>query len=161
MTYVRFTVINSIPGFLESDVDIVAAKAKYANRIRIVLPQITDNRRLYFRDAYHPCLYLNTNRKGNYASANHWTATGKQNCVISGPRYRWVKQISLKQLDCSNWCLIRMLVGSWTLRNLLFDRRNTQILETTNLVENHLSTYSYRLKNMNYFLKGATRKPCS
>jgi DNA mismatch repair protein MutS2 len=37
---------------------VVAAKAKYANRINGILPTITEERRMYFRDAYHP-LYLN------------------------------------------------------------------------------------------------------
>jgi DNA mismatch repair protein MutS2 len=32
-----------------SDIDVIAAKAKYANRINGILPNITENRRLYFR----------------------------------------------------------------------------------------------------------------
>jgi DNA mismatch repair protein MutS2 len=36
-----------------SDIDVIAAKAKYANRINGIMPAITNNRRLYFRDAYH------------------------------------------------------------------------------------------------------------
>jgi DNA mismatch repair protein MutS2 len=36
-----------------SDIDVVAAKAKYANRINGILPTITEDRRMYFRDAYH------------------------------------------------------------------------------------------------------------
>jgi DNA mismatch repair protein MutS2 len=52
---------NSIRPFLPlleyqeflSDIDVVAAKAKYANRINGILPTITEDRRMYFRDAYH------------------------------------------------------------------------------------------------------------
>jgi DNA mismatch repair protein MutS2 len=39
-----------------SDIDVIAAKAKYANRINGILPTITEERRLYFREAYHPIL---------------------------------------------------------------------------------------------------------
>jgi DNA mismatch repair protein MutS2 len=79
-----------------SDVDVIAAKAKYANRTGI-MPQI-DNRRLYFRDAYHPILKT-TNRKGNYASANHWTANRKQ-IIVTGPNAGG--KTTLKTVDYSN-----------------------------------------------------------
>jgi DNA mismatch repair protein MutS2 len=46
-----------------SDIDVIAAKAKYANRINGILPTITEERRLYFREAYHPILYLNNKQK--------------------------------------------------------------------------------------------------
>src|SRR5690606_36229348 len=45
-----------------SDMDVIAAKANYARRINGILPQITGERRLYFREAFHPILLL-TNRK--------------------------------------------------------------------------------------------------
>jgi DNA mismatch repair protein MutS2 len=40
-----------------------------------------------------------------------------------------------------------------------FDRILTDIGDNQS-IENHLSTYSYRLKNMNYFLKSAIVKLC-
>ena len=46
-----------------SDIDVIAAKAKYAVRINGILPNITEERRLNFRDAYHPILYLNNKQK--------------------------------------------------------------------------------------------------
>lgn len=46
-----------------SDIDVVAGKAKYANRINGILPAITEERRLFFREAYHPILYLNNKQK--------------------------------------------------------------------------------------------------
>jgi DNA mismatch repair protein MutS2 len=52
-----------------SDIDVIAAKAKYANRINGILPTITEERRLYFREAYHPI--LNNKQKRNYTSANY------------------------------------------------------------------------------------------
>jgi DNA mismatch repair protein MutS2 len=47
-----------------SDIDVIAGKAKYANKINAILPTITDERRLFFRDAFHPILYLNNKNKG-------------------------------------------------------------------------------------------------
>ena len=46
-----------------SNIDVIAAKAKYAIRINGILPSITEERRLYFREAFHPILYLNNNQK--------------------------------------------------------------------------------------------------
>jgi DNA mismatch repair protein MutS2 len=40
-----------------SDIDVVAAKAKYATQINAVLPKITKERKIYFRDAYHPIIF--------------------------------------------------------------------------------------------------------
>ena len=40
-----------------SDIDVIAAKAKYAKKINAVLPLITNERYLYFRDAFHPILF--------------------------------------------------------------------------------------------------------
>ena len=42
-------------------------------------------------------------------------------------------------------------------RNVLFDRILTDIGDNQS-IENHLSTYSYRLKNMNYFFKKCNAK---
>jgi DNA mismatch repair protein MutS2 len=42
-------------------------------------------------------------------------------------------------------------------QKLLFDRILTDIGDNQS-IENHLSTYSYRLKNMNYFLKKCNDK---
>jgi DNA mismatch repair protein MutS2 len=46
-----------------SDIDVIAAKAKYANKINAVLPTITTEKELYFRDAFHPILFLSNLEK--------------------------------------------------------------------------------------------------
>ena len=38
-------------------IDITAAKAKYADEMNAILPEINDNMQLHLRDAYHPLLY--------------------------------------------------------------------------------------------------------
>ena len=142
-----------------SDIDVIAAKAKYANRINGILPAITENRRLYFRDAYHPILYLNNKQKNEITHPQ--TIELKQESriiVISGPNAGGktisLKTVGLLQLMLQSGMLIPVHERSET---FLFDRILTDIGDNQS-IENHLSTYSYRLKNMNYFLKKCNRK---
>jgi DNA mismatch repair protein MutS2 len=142
-----------------SDIDVVAAKAKYAHRINGILPAITENRRLYFREAYHPILYLNNKQKKEITHPQ--TIELKQEnriIVISGPNAGGktisLKTIGLLQLMLQSGMLIPVHERSET---FLFDRILTDIGDNQS-IENHLSTYSYRLKNMNYFLKKCNQK---
>ena len=47
---------------LLSDIDLISAKAKYAEKINGILPKITKEKEIQLKDAYHPLLYL-TNKK--------------------------------------------------------------------------------------------------
>ena len=142
-----------------SDIDVVAAKAKYANKINGILPTITDQRRMYFRDAYHPILFLN-NKQKNEITHPQTIELGQENriIVISGPNAGGktisLKTVGLLQLMLQSGMLIPVHERSET---FLFDRILTDIGDNQS-IENHLSTYSYRLKNMNYFLKKCNRK---
>lgn len=142
-----------------SDIDVVAAKAKYANRINGILPNITEERRLYFRDAFHPILYLN-NKEKNEVTYPQTIELQQENriIVISGPNAGGktisLKTVGLLQLMLQSGMLIPVHERSET---FLFDRILTDIGDNQS-IENHLSTYSYRLKNMNYFLKKCNRK---
>ncbi|MBE8724625.1 endonuclease MutS2 [Flavobacterium hungaricum] len=142
-----------------SDIDVVAGKAKYANRINGILPTITDERRLFFREAYHPILYLNNKQKKEVTHPQ--TIELKQEnriIVISGPNAGGktisLKTVGLLQLMLQSGILIPVHERSET---FLFDRILTDIGDNQS-IENHLSTYSYRLKNMNYFLKKCNSK---
>ncbi|RYJ38597.1 DNA mismatch repair protein MutS domain-containing protein [Flavobacterium anhuiense] len=142
-----------------SDIDVVAGKAKYANRINGILPAITEERRLFFREAYHPILYLNNKQKQEVTHPQ--TIELKQEnriIVISGPNAGGktisLKTVGLLQLMLQSGILIPVHERSET---FLFDRILTDIGDNQS-IENHLSTYSYRLKNMNYFLKKCNRK---
>ena len=142
-----------------SDIDVVAGKAKYANRINAILPTITEERRLFFREAYHPILYLNNKQKKEVTHPQ--TIELKQEnriIVISGPNAGGktisLKTVGLLQLMLQSGILIPVHERSET---FLFDRILTDIGDNQS-IENHLSTYSYRLKNMNYFLKKCNRK---
>nr|WP_315224931.1 DNA mismatch repair protein MutS [uncultured Flavobacterium sp.] len=142
-----------------SDIDVVAGKAKYANRINGILPTISEERRLFFREAYHPILYLNNKQKNEITHPQ--TIELKQDnriIVISGPNAGGktisLKTVGLLQLMLQSGMLIPVHERSET---FLFDRILTDIGDNQS-IENHLSTYSYRLKNMNYFLKKCNKK---
>jgi DNA mismatch repair protein MutS2 len=142
-----------------SDIDVIAAKAKYANKINGILPTITENRRLYFRDAFHPILYLNNKQKNEITHPQTFELNQeKRIIVISGPNAGGktisLKTVGLLQLMLQSGMLIPVHERSET---FLFDRILTDIGDNQS-IENHLSTYSYRLKNMNYFLKKCNNK---
>ena len=142
-----------------SDIDVIAAKAKYANRINGIMPAITENRRLYFREAFHPILYLNNKQKNEITHPQTIElAQESRIIVISGPNAGGktisLKTVGLLQLMLQSGMLIPVHERSET---FLFDRILTDIGDNQS-IENHLSTYSYRLKNMNYFLKKCNRK---
>lgn len=142
-----------------SDIDVIAAKAKYANKINGILPNITEDRRLFFREAFHPILYLNNKEKKavTYPQTIELHAESRI-IVISGPNAGGktisLKTVGLLQLMLQCGILIPVHERSET---FLFDRILTDIGDNQS-VENHLSTYSYRLKNMNYFLKKCNDK---
>ena len=142
-----------------SDIDVIASKAKYANRINGILPTFNNEKRLYFRDAFHPILYLN-NKLKNEITHPQTIELNKESSiiVISGPNAGGktisLKTVGLLQLMLQSGILIPVHERSET---FLFDRILTDIGDNQS-IENQLSTYSYRLKNMNYFLKKCNDK---
>ena len=135
-------------------IDIIYAKAKYAHQMHAILPEITQERELVLRDAYHPLLYLSNTKKG----ATTYPQTIRLNdenriIVISGPnaggKSITLKTIGLLQLMLQSGMLVPVHYRS---KMCLFQYVLTDIGDNQS-IENHLSTYSYRLKNMNYFLK--------
>ena len=150
--------ISKYQDFL-SDMDLIAAKAKYANRINGILPKINDEKRLFFKEAFHPILLLNNKleNKPTFPQTIELESTNRI-IVISGPNAGGktisLKTIGLLQLMLQCGMLIPVHERSET---FLFDRILTDIGDNQS-IENHLSTYSYRLKNMNYFLKKCNNK---
>lgn len=136
-----------------TEMDVCAAKAKYARDLNAILPEINQERRLFLRDAFHPLLYLANQREG----IKTWPQTielGPENriMVISGPnaggKSITLKTIGLLQLMLQSGLLIPVHERSsvcW------FDTILTDIGDHQS-IENHLSTYSYRLTNMRGFL---------
>jgi len=123
------------------------------------LPEINEEREMHLRDAYHPLLYLSNKRKNEKT----WPQTiklHKENriIVISGPnaggKSITLKTIGLLQVMLQSGMLIPVHERSSV---CFFDKILTDIGDNQS-IENHLSTYSYRLKNMNYFLKKCNDK---
>ncbi|WP_142786454.1 endonuclease MutS2 [Changchengzhania lutea] len=136
------------------DMDVISAKAKYAKSMNAILPEISEDRSMYLRDAYHPLLYLNNLEKKEKTFPQ--TIGLKQDSriiVISGPnaggKSITLKTIGLLQVMLQSGFLIPVHERS---KVCLFDRILSDIGDNQS-IENHLSTYSYRLKQMNYFLK--------
>ena len=142
-----------------TNIDVIAAKAKYANSLNAILPEITDDRYFMMRDAYHPLLYLTNLKKGDKTFPQ--TIELKQDSriiVISGPnaggKSITLKTIGLLQTMLQSGLLIPVHERS---KVCLFDKILSDIGDNQS-IENHLSTYSYRLKQMNYFLKKCSSK---
>lgn len=137
-----------------TQIDVIAAKAKYARTLNAILPELTEQRYLYLRDAYHPLLYLaNLEDKKTTFPQTIKLEHESRIIVISGPnaggKSITLKTVGLLQVMLQSGMLIPVHERS---KMCLFDRIITDIGDNQS-IENHLSTYSYRLKQMNYFLK--------
>ncbi|MFL0352662.1 endonuclease MutS2 [Xanthomarina sp. GH4-25] len=137
-----------------TELDVISAKAKYAKSLNAILPEISEERQMLLRDAFHPLLYL-SNIKKKEKTFPQTIELNQENriIVISGPnaggKSITLKTVGLLQLMLQSGLLIPVHERS---KVFLFDRIITDIGDNQS-IENHLSTYSYRLKQMNYFLK--------
>ncbi len=139
---------------LLSEIDVISAKAKYAKEIKGLLPKITKDRELHLKDAFHPILLRSNNRAGKKTFPQSIELKHDNRIiVISGPnaggKSITLKTVGLLQLMIQSGILIPVHEYS---RMCFFDKILTDIGDNQS-IENHLSTYSYRLKNMNYFLR--------
>ncbi|WP_411767635.1 endonuclease MutS2 [Winogradskyella sp. A3E31] len=150
--------LNSYQEFL-TKIDVISAKAKYAQSMDAVLPEISNDKELFLKDAYHPLLYL-TNKEKKETTYPQTIGLNKNSriIVISGPNAGG-KSITLKTVG-----LLQVMIQSGFLIPVherstvcLFERILSDIGDNQS-IENHLSTYSYRLKQMNYFLKKCNAK---
>ncbi len=147
------TLLTTYQDFL-SFMDITAAKAKYATEMNAVMPKINDHKEMHLHDAYHPLLYLSNKRK-NEKTFPQTISLFPENriIVISGPnaggKSITLKTIGLLQLMAQSGLLVPVHERSSI---CLFDVILTDIGDNQS-IENHLSTYSYRLKNMKDFLR--------
>ena len=139
--------------------DVVYAKACYAQDINGILPKITDTQEIEYEQAYHPLLWKThqAEKKKTYPQ-DIQLHPGKRIVVISGPnaggKSITLKTVGLLQLMLQSGILIPVHERS---RATLFNTILTDIGDNQS-IENHLSTYSYRLKNMKVFLKKCNDK---
>ncbi len=135
-------------------IDLVAAKSKYALQINGLLPKISNEKKVLLRDAFHPIL-LESNKKQEITTIPQTLELNEkqQIIVISGPnaggKSITLKTIGLLQLMIQSGILIPVHERSevYFFSTILTDIGDNQS------IENQLSTYSYRLKNMRNFLR--------
>ncbi len=150
--------LNKYQDYL-TQIDTFYARAMYAQSINGVMPIISNNREMELIDTYHPLLYLNhkEENKPTYPQDIHLNQ-GHRIIVISGPnaggKSITLKTVGLLQLMLQSGMLIPVHERS---RVCFFGQIITDIGDNQS-IENHLSTYSYRLKNMKYFLRKCNDK---
>lgn len=134
--------------------DVVGAKAKYAKEINAILPKISKEKKISFKNAYHPILWRKNKEQNLKTVSQSIELNDKQQIiVISGPnaggKSITLKTIGLLQIMIQSGMLIPVDERSQT---YIFDTVLTDIGDNQS-IENQLSTYSYRLKNMRNFLR--------
>ena len=137
------------------ELDIIHAKSSYAREIDGILPEINqEERQIVYKKAYHPLL-LQAHKLENKVTHPQDLDMDSENriIVISGPnaggKSITLKTVGLLQLMLQSGMLIPVHERS---KAVLFSQVLTDIGDNQS-IENHLSTYSYRLKNMKYFLR--------
>jgi len=137
-----------------TSIDVMYAKAKYGVSINGCVPILTKKRKLDLQKAFHPLLYVaNKSKKEKTYPQNISLHLKERIIVISGPNAGG-KSITLKTVGLLQVMLQSgMLVPVDPLSEFcFFDTILTDIGDNQS-IENHLSTYSYRLKKMNQFLR--------
>ena len=135
-------------------IDTFYARARYAKEINALLPIFTKDQELWLKNAYHPLLYHSHKLEDKKSYPQEiYLNTESRIIVISGPnaggKSITLKTVGLLQLMIQSGLLIPVHEKS---RVCWFDSILTDIGDNQS-IENHLSTYSYRLKNMKGFLK--------
>ena len=138
------------------NLDITRAKAKFAEKINGVLPKINTHKTLKLIDAYHPLLWLRNTQENKEIFPQTLELSEKNRIIcISGPNAGG-KSITLKTLG-----LLQLMIQSGILvpvhprsEMFFFDKLMTDIGDNQS-IENHLSTYSSRLKKMNRIVREA------
>ncbi len=134
--------------------DFTQAKAQFALKIQATLPKIKDDKILNLIDAYHPLLFLsNSEKKLKTIPQTLKLDKDQRIIIISGPnaggKSITLKAIGLNQLMIQSGILIPVHPQS---EIGFFDKIFTDIGDNQS-IENQLSTYSYRLKQMSYFIR--------
>ncbi|MGB3606998.1 MAG: DNA mismatch repair protein MutS [Psychroserpens sp.] len=134
--------------------DVIHAKAKYAQAIEAILPTINEEKIYEVKNAYHPLLLVSNKAQGKVTFPQSIVLHPENRIiVISGPnaggKSITLKTIGLLQVMLQSGLLIPVHEQS----NLCFFDHIISDIGDNQSIENHLSTYSYRLKQMNFFLR--------
>ncbi|NNK73401.1 MAG: DNA mismatch repair protein MutS, partial [Flavobacteriaceae bacterium] len=152
------SVLSDYQDFLVQ-IDTVYARARFARSMDAILPILSDDNVLNLKDAYHPLLLLSNNSEGKktYPQSLRMDPNNRI-IVISGPnaggKSITLKTVGLLQLMLQSGFLVPVHERS----TMCFFERILSDIGDNQSIENHLSTYSYRLKQMNYFLRKCNDK---
>ncbi|MFB9120110.1 DNA mismatch repair protein MutS [Bergeyella porcorum] len=139
--------------------DLIRAKAKFAEKINGVLPKINPHPTLRLKEAFHPLLWLRNTAENKKIFPQTLTLTPQNRIIcISGPnaggKSITLKTVGLLQLMIQSGILVPVHPKS---EMFFFDKIMTDIGDNQS-IENHLSTYSSRLKKMSGIIRKADAK---
>jgi len=141
------------------DLDLIRAKAKFAEKINGVLPKINRHQTLRLKDAYHPLLWIKNKAQHKEIFPQTLTLTEHKRIIcISGPnaggKSITLKTVGLLQLMIQSGILVPVHPKS---EMFFFEKILTDIGDNQS-IENHLSTYSSRLKKMSGMIRESDEK---
>lgn len=144
---------------LLTELDFINAKTKLAVDLKADLPSISEETQIELIDAFHPILWKNNRAQGKVTLAQNIKMDKfARMLVISGPnaggKSITLKTVGLVQLMLQSGLLVPVHPNSTMsfFQSVLTDIGDNQS------IENELSTYSYRLKRMKYFLDVSNKK---
>ncbi|WP_375581424.1 endonuclease MutS2 [Marivirga tractuosa] len=140
-------------------VDFIRAKARFAQKIGAVLPQLENSRIIEYRNAEHPLLKLSLAEQNKKVIPLSIQLKGdKRILIISGPNAGG-KSVALKtvgllqfMLQCGLLIPVHPDSNCGIFSNLFIDIGDQQS------IENDLSTYSSHLQNMKNFLLNSNKQ---
>lgn len=138
--------------------DIIQSKARFALLINGILPKINEHPTLRLKNAYHPLLLLRNKAENKKIYHQTLTLTPENRIIcISGPnaggKSITLKTVGLLQLMIQSGILVPVHPKS---EMFFFEKILTDIGDNQS-IENHLSTYSSRLKKMARIIRSADK----
>lgn len=155
---VHYELISSYQIIL-TKLDFINAKCRLALELNCCLPGIVKETKIELIDAFHPILWKSNKEAGKVTFPQYVRMDRSMRMlVISGPnaggKSITLKTIGLLQLMLQSGLLVPVNPNS---KMCFFQQVLTDIGDNQS-IENELSTYSYRLKRMNYFLSVANQR---
>ena len=141
------------------DLDCIYARAKYAEEINGIIPELNSSNTLNLKKAFHPLLYATNKIKKKETYPQDLYINDKNRIIIiSGPNAGG-KSITLKTIGLLQLMFQSGILISADEKSSLFyyDQILTDIGDNQS-IENHLSTYSYRLNKMKFFLNKCNKE---
>ncbi len=138
---------------LLTSLDFIHAKMKLALEMKACLPHINSDFEMELIEAFHPILRKNNENLGKPTLPQHLKMDKfSRMLVISGPnaggKSITLKTVGLLQVMLQSGLLVPVNPNS----KMFFYQKILTDIGDNQSIENELSTYSYRLKRMNYFL---------